>query len=114
MNKFFIILCYIAIALTSSCSFFKEKTCDYEKIPLNLENVEPLSLRQVEWIIITPENSEEKFKELKEKEIDQVIMGLTDNGYESLSLNFNEVIQLIEKLKQQNLDYKKYYEQPAD
>lgn len=55
--------------------------------------VDQLRMRDVKFIIITPENVEEVFKELDFK----VLFAVTPQGYEKMSLNLSDVRALIEQ-----------------
>ena len=81
-----------------------------ERTRLNLPHPDPLSPRPIEWILITPENAEEVFAKLKEKNIDLVLFGLTDDGYESLSVTMAELRNYIATQRQIIIKYKEYYE----
>ena len=50
------------------------------------------------------------FAKLKEKNLDPVLFGLTDDGYEALSKNFAQIRHYIQKQKLQLDTYKNYYE----
>lgn len=58
-------------------------------------NVDQLDLRQVEWVVITPENIDQKFAEIKEGEL--VFFALTRDGYENLVLNLSDIRSNIEQ-----------------
>lgn len=51
--------------------------------------VDQLTLRPVKWVILTPENIDEKFAEIKEGEL--VFFALTADGYENLALNISDI-----------------------
>jgi hypothetical protein len=55
--------------------------------------VDQLRLRNVQWIIITPENIEEKFEQIQNGEI--VLFAVTAEGYENIALNLSDVRALI-------------------
>ncbi|MDB9980528.1 hypothetical protein OAD61_00300 [bacterium] len=57
---------------------------------------DPLSLRDVEFIVITPENIDEVFANLKN---DQVLFAVTTKGYEDLALNLSDVRAYINQQK---------------
>ena len=86
------------------------KMVQQEKVKLNVPEPQPLEPRKVQWFVITPENQEEIFAELEKKKYDLVLFGLTDDGYENLSMNMAEIRAYI--LKQRNVikTYKEYYE----
>lgn len=81
-----------------------------EKTPLKLAMPEPFKSRDVKFIIITPENAERIFSELKANGDDMVLFGLTDNGYENLALTIAEVRNLLSQQRSIIIKYKDYYE----
>lgn len=60
-------------------------------------NVDQLDLRPVNWVIITPENIDEKFATIRDGEL--VFFALTREGYESLALNLSDIRANIEQYK---------------
>lgn len=58
-------------------------------------SVDQLKLRTVDWIIITPDNIEEKFKEIESGEL--VLFAVTANGYENIALNLSDIRAMIEQ-----------------
>ena len=81
-----------------------------EKTPLDIPNPDPLKLKPVEWVLVTPGNQEEIFKKLEEKGIDSVIFGLTPDGYQALSVTIAELRNLINTQRNIIIKYKEYYE----
>lgn len=73
-------------------------------------NVDPLSLRDVEFIIITPDNVEAVFADQKDK----ALFVLTPKGYEDLALNISDVRALIQQQKKIIALYEKQWEIPAN
>jgi hypothetical protein len=63
--------------------------------------------------LITPANAEKVFSELKEKNVDLVLFGLTDDGYESLSVTMAELRNYIAAQRQIIIKYREYYEPAA-
>ena len=57
-----------------------------ERTPLNLPDPAPMKVREVKWIIVTPENVNKVFSDLKEQNVDLVLFAITDDGYEQLAL----------------------------
>jgi len=86
------------------------KTVAQEKTRLNLKEPAPLEARDVQWIVITPENAESVFQRLRDENIDVVLIGLTDVGYEQLSLTMAEIKNYIAQQKAIIVKYKEYYE----
>lgn len=81
-----------------------------EKTPLNLEKPAAIEMSTINWILITPENSEQVFADLKSNGVDAVIFGVTDDGYETLSKNFAQIRSYIIKQNEIITQYKNYYE----
>ncbi len=52
------------------------------------------------------------FEDLEKKNYDPAIFGLTDKGYESLTVNNAKILSLIEQYKAIISAYQKYYETP--
>ena len=97
----------------TSCSSIKPLevfNLEVKREPLKLEDPKIADFEDLNWYIITSENAEEMFSKLKEKNLDPVLFGLSDDGYEALSKNFAQIRHYIQK---QNLiieSYKNYYE----
>jgi hypothetical protein len=81
-----------------------------ERVPLDLPPVDELKLDEVDWIIVTEENVNSVWEELKKKNYSIVIFGLTDKGYEDLSVNIAKIKQLVQQQKAVIAAYKNYYE----
>lgn len=82
-----------------------------ERPPLVLPTVDKFTARNVEWIVVTPENIDEVFKQMEESQDNIVLFALTDNGYENLSLNMAEITKLIKQQRSIIAAYKQYYEE---
>ena len=81
-----------------------------ERIKLNIEPPKPLQPEKIEWVVITPDNVDKVWKKLKSKNKDLVLFGLTDDGYEKLSINMAEIRNFINSQRIIILKYKDYYE----
>ena len=81
-----------------------------ERIKLNIEAPKPLQPEKIEWVVITPDNVDKVWKKLKKKNKDLVLFGLTDEGYEKLSINMAEIRNFINTQRIIILKYKDYYE----
>ena len=77
---------------------------------LDLPDPETPTVNELDWIIITSENAEEVFAKLKEKNIDPVLFGLTDDDYETLAVNFAQIRAYMIKQKLTLDQYRDYYE----
>ena len=106
----------LALSLAGCASWFKKEpevsvsTTPVEKTPLAIELPQPLSVRAPQWRVITPENAEQIFKELKDKNQELVLIALTPDGYQQLSLTFAEIRKLLDSQRQIIIQYKNYYE----
>lgn len=90
-------------------------TAPAEKTPLNLAPPEPLRLKPVQWIVVTPQNAEQIFKQLEARGLDPVLFALSDDGYMSLAESMGEVRNFMNTQRRMIIEYKKYYEdKPAD
>ena len=116
-----VLLLSIGSLLLSSCASFslfnKDKveevevqTVEVEREKLNLKVPSPIELLDPSWIIIHPDNMDEVWKKLKEDKKDIVLFGLTDEGYQSLSVNLTKLRNIIEQQRIILFKYKEYYE----
>jgi len=105
--------------LISGCSVFswgervkpiEIQTKAVERTRLNLPDPTPIKANPVEWIVVTPENAEEVWKRLREKNVDLVLFAITDDGYEQLSVSMAELRNFIAQQRQVIIKYKEYYE----
>jgi hypothetical protein len=81
-----------------------------ERTRLNLPEPAPLQSRELTWIVVTPENAEQVFADLKSKNVDLVLFAITDEGYEQLALTMAEIRNYISSQRAILLKYKEYYE----
>ena len=105
----------LAIILLSSCvagvKTLQTYSIEKKREPLDLNAPKPLELQDVDWIIITKDNAEEVFEQIKnEKNGDYALFALTYTGYEKLALNFADIRNKLAEQRQIILSYKEYYE----
>ena len=99
--------------LLSSCSSVKQLEVFKTEVPrakLDLPDPETPKIQDLNWIIITSENADEVFAKLKEKNIDPVLFGLTDDDYETLAVNFAQIRAYMIRQKLTLDQYREYYE----
>ncbi len=89
-------------------------TKDVERQPLDIDVDRELVMDDIEWFIITEDNYKEIFAELKKNKKDPVIFGVTDDGYETLSVNFANIRNYIIMNRNVIKLYKDYYEGEED
>jgi hypothetical protein len=85
-----------------------------EKTALNLKTPAGFKLDDINWKVITETNADEVFKKLKDKDIDPVLIGLTDDDYEKLSVNMIKIRNYIIQYQFILKEYKNYYEGNVD
>ena len=78
--------------------------------PLDLPMPQPLSLVDVEWIVVTKDNVDEVMEKVKAEGGDYALFAVTDEGYKKLSLNFADIRNKLYEQQQIILSYKEYYE----
>ena len=81
-----------------------------DKTPLDLANPDPLKLKPMQWIVITPANQEEVFKSIEESGVDPAVFALTPDGYQSLAVTIAELRNIINTQRNIIIKYKEYYE----
>lgn len=81
-----------------------------EKTPLDIPQPDPLKLKPIEWVLVTPGNQEDVFKKLEEKGADPVVFALTADGYQQLAVTIAELRNLINTQRNIIIKYKEYYE----
>jgi hypothetical protein len=77
--------------------------------PLSLPEADQIVTRPVEWFVINENNYQEVFERLRRQRHDVVLFGLTDNGYENLALNLNDLRTHIEQKNAIIIAYRRYY-----
>ena len=81
-----------------------------KKLPLNIANPTPLDLDHIQWIIVTEENVDEIWQQIKDDNEGVALFALRHGDYETLAMNIAEIRQLIGEYVVILKQYKKYYE----
>ena len=108
-----ILIALMALLLTGCSSIpniFKVDTTPVETPNLVVPSVDEFTARNVKWIVVTPENVNNVFKDLEDSNTDVVLFALTDEGYANLTLNVADTIKLLQQQKAIIAAYKQYYE----
>lgn len=108
-----IALILLIISLYSCASINKKPEViikQVEKPKLDLNYPDPLTLNSIKWIIITEENYNQIFEEMKNKQGIIFFIALDEDGYKALALNNTKLLQYIKEQKIIIRAYKKYYE----
>ena len=79
-----------------------------ERPPLTLPPVDTLTMRPVEWTIVTTDNIDEVFAQLEANGQNLALFALTDEGYENLGLNFSDIRQLVQQQQAIIIAYDNY------
>lgn len=110
----------LAFSLSGCGSFFGSRvkpievqTKAVERTRLELPEPAPIQARDIKWLIVTPENVDQVFADLKEQNIDLALFAITDEGYEQLALTMAEIRNYIASQRSVIIKYKDYYEPPA-
>lgn len=131
MNARILLILSIPLLISgcSALSWFKStpevkqieiKKTEVERTRLNLKDPKPLNKHEIKWIVITPENAEKIWNDLRESNTDLVLIGLTDDGYEQLAISIAEIRNFIAQQRAIIIKYREYYEpakeevKPAD
>lgn len=92
---------------TDSIDVKKEEVA---RTPLNLPDPPPIRAHSPRWIVVTPDNVERMWKQLRDSKTDVVLFALTDDGYEELAVNLAEIRNFIELQRRVTEEYRRYYE----
>ena len=104
----------ILTGCSSSVKPIEVKYSPVKQVQLNLPKVEELKLDPVDWYVINQGNQEKVFKRLEKKNYDPALMGLTDKGYENLSVNLTKILTVMEQQRLTIEAYDKYQKRQAD
>jgi hypothetical protein len=69
------------------------RTVEIQRPAPIVPSVDQLRLRNIEWIIVTPDNIEESFARIQSGEL--VLFALTVQGYENIALNLSDIRAMI-------------------
>ena len=105
----------LSLAILSGCSSTSIRPIEISATPIEkpqliLPPADQLSLKDIEWIIINKENVEEVFAQLQADKKDPALIGLSDEGYELLSLNYSDIMAYIQQQNAIITAYRNYYE----
>lgn len=109
----------VGVLLLTGCSSNRPTPIEISARPIDkpellLPPIEQLRLKELEWVIINQDNYQEVFDQLLKDRKDPVLIGLTDDGYEILSLNMSDIMRLIAQQRQIIAAYRNYYEQSEE
>jgi len=100
----------LTLVACTSVDPIEVRTVYEEKPYLDLADPTPLKPKGLKWFVITPDNAEDVFADMKVKQYDLVLFGLTDEGYKDLSQNYLTFRNYILEQRQILKSYRDYYE----
>jgi len=80
-----------------------------ERAPLILPQIDILESETVRWRVVTEDNMMAVIKQLETDGFDPVLIGVTDEDYESLAINQAKQLKLILQQRAVIKAYKDYY-----
>jgi hypothetical protein len=109
-----LLILIITSIILSGCTSAFEMICREEpREQLSLLDPDTPNLESIKWHVLTRKNVEQKFDALKELGYDEAFIGLTDEGYEDLSINSKKTQNFIIKQRKITDEYRRYYEPKA-
>lgn len=84
-----------------------------EKPKFEIPAPNPVQSMAFEWVVITKENFENKFKEIEAKNGSVTLFAMTPQGYQNLSMNVAELRRYIQQQNAVIAAMRKYYETPS-
>ena len=82
-----------------------------KKLPLNIKAPAPLLLDEVNWIVVTEENIEEVWEQIRSDNEGVALFALRHGDYERLALNIVEIRRILGEYVIILEQYKEYYEE---
>lgn len=105
-------LTFFLLLILAACSNHKIEVSNVqeERLRIELDEPAPIITKNVNWIIITEENKDEIFQLLLAEKIQPILISLTADEYENLSINMAELKRFIIEHQSILKSYKEYYE----
>ena len=82
-----------------------------KKLPLNIADPEALDLQHIEWVIVTEENIQEVWDQIRGDNEGVALFALRHGDYERLALNIADIRAVIGEYVIILKRYKEYYEE---
>ena len=118
MNKVIILLPVMALFLVGCASNTVEPTEKVviqkvieKKLPLNIQDPEPLDLEHIEWVIVTRENIDEVWAQIEGDNEGVALFALRHGDYERLALNIADIRAQLGEYVIILKRYREYYEE---
>ena len=113
MNKTIMLLLSVALVL-GACSNKPSVTpievsyTPVDKPDLILPEVESITAREVDWIVITEDNFEKVVAELRDRGESISFFAVTADGYEAISINLANIKKLVKQQQSVIAAYERY------
>lgn len=111
----------LVLTLVSGCSLLQPmpqrievSAKPVERPELVLPPVDQVRMREVEWVLITPENFNEVVEKARKDGRPIVFFALTDKGYENLGMNFSDIRALVQQQQAIIAAYENYYKRSVE
>ena len=104
---------FLLAGCSSPAPMVVEKPILVERPSLMIQVPQPAEQYDFEWVVITKDNAEARFKELEAKGV-VVLFALTPNGYQNLSMGGAELRRYIQQQQSVIAAYKAYYDKPKE
>ena len=78
--------------------------------PLDIKAPDPIEMDAPEWIVVTPENVDSVMDDLESESKEKVLVALTPEQYQSLSVDLAEIREYINNQRAILIRYQDYYE----
>ena len=121
MKKLIILLPVLALFLVGCASNPIEPTEKIviqkvieKKLPLNIQDPQPLELEKIDWVIVTEENVEEIWEQIKNDNEGVALFALRHGDYERLALNIAEIRSQLGEYVVILKRYREYYEEDGE
>lgn len=103
----------IPITVLSACSP-KQEPVTYSAVAapkpsLVLPKTTTLNLKKTDYVVVTRDNVEQVFNDLEKNGKSVVLFAVDANGYEQLSLNMANILELVSQQKSIIAAYERYY-----
>lgn len=104
----------LVLALLSGCASQMPQKIEVSAKPVDkpelvLPAPEILRMKEVKWVLLTPDNFDEKVADIEATGRPVVFFALTDEGYENISMNFSSIRAYIQQQKAIIAAYDNYY-----
>jgi hypothetical protein len=104
----------ILTTVLSGCSTRPAQEISYtprtiDKPNLILPTVDTLDMKEVDFIVITPDNAAQVFADLERSGKAVVVFAVDENSYKNLSLNMAQILKILSEQQAVIAAYENYY-----